>query len=70
VRVAAAGSRVMAGELAADPQAAIRRRRKAEKDARVQAWLETAGTGALAGRGLPAAEMIAADQCIDAQSGG
>jgi hypothetical protein len=54
--------------LAADPQAAIRRRQKAEKDARVQAWLETAGTGALAGRDLPAAEMIAADQRIDADA--
>jgi hypothetical protein len=31
--------------LAADPQAAIRRRRTAEKDARIQAWLGTAGTG-------------------------
>jgi hypothetical protein len=52
--------------LAADPQAGIRRRQKAEKDARVQAWLETSGTGALAGLGLPPAEMIAADQNIDA----
>jgi len=52
--------------LAADPEAGIRRRRRAEKDARVQAWLETSGTGALAGLGLPPAEMIAADQNIDA----
>jgi Domain of unknown function (DUF222) len=52
--------------LAADPQAGIRRRQRAEQDARVQAWLETSGTGALAGLGLPPAEMIAADQNIDA----
>ena len=54
--------------LATDPQAGIRRRRKAEKDARVEAWLESSGTGALAGRDLPAAEMIAADQCVDARA--
>ncbi len=52
--------------LAADPQAGIRRRQQAEKDARVDAWLETSGTGALAGRGLPPAEMIAADKRVDA----
>ena len=54
--------------LAADPQAGIRRRQRAEKDARVQAWLETSGTGALAGLGLPPAEMIAADQAVDADA--
>jgi hypothetical protein len=54
--------------LAADPRAGLRRRQKAEKDARVQAWLETSGTGALAGRDLPPAEMIAADQRIDADA--
>jgi hypothetical protein len=52
--------------LAADPQAAIRRREQAQRDARVEAWTETSGTGALAGRDLPPAEMIAADQRIDA----
>ncbi len=52
--------------LAADPQAGIRRRQRAEKNARVDAWTETSGTGALAGRGLPPAEMIAADKRVDA----
>ena len=54
------------GVLAADPQAGIRRRQRAEKNARVDAWTETSGTGALAGRDLPPAEMIAADQRVDA----
>ena len=49
-----------------DRLAGIRRRQQAEKDARVDAWTETSGTGALAGRGLPPAEMIAADQRVDA----
>jgi hypothetical protein len=52
--------------LAADPQAGIRRRQQAEKNARVEAWTETSGTGAMAGRGLPPAEMIAADKRVDA----
>ena len=51
--------------LAADPQAGIRRRQKAEKKARVDSWTETSGTGALAGRDLPPAEMIAADKRVD-----
>ena len=51
--------------LAADPQAGIRRRQRAEKKARVDAWTETSGTGALAGRDLPPAEMIAADKRVD-----
>ncbi len=52
--------------LAVDPRGGIRRRKKAEQDARVEAWTETAGTGALAGRDLPPAEVIAADKRIDA----
>ena len=56
--------------LAADPQAGIRRRQQAEKNARVDAWTETSGTGALAGRGLPPAEMIAADKRVDALARG
>ncbi|HEY7146100.1 MAG TPA: hypothetical protein VH637_17820 [Streptosporangiaceae bacterium] len=51
--------------LAADPQAAIKRRKRAEQDARVETWTETAGTGAIAGRDLPPAEAIAADRRID-----
>jgi len=52
--------------LAIDAEAAIKRRKKAEKDARVETWNETAGTSALAGRDLPPAHVIAADQHIDA----
>jgi hypothetical protein len=52
--------------LAIDPDAAIRRRERAEKDARVDAWQETSGTGALSGRDLPPAEVIAADKRLDA----
>lgn len=39
--------------LAIDAAAAIRRRKKAEKQARVETWTETAGTTALAGPDLP-----------------
>jgi hypothetical protein len=52
--------------LAVDPDAAISRRKKAEKDARVETWQETAGTGAIAGRDLPPAQAIAADKRIEA----
>jgi hypothetical protein len=53
--------------LAVDPGAAQRRKERAEKDARVEAWGEPGrGTAALAGRDLPAAEVIAADKRITA----
>ena len=52
--------------LAIDAAAANRRRKRAEKDARVETWTEAAGTAALAGRDLPPADVIAADQRIDA----
>jgi hypothetical protein len=52
--------------LVIDAAAAIRRRKKAEKDARVETWTEAAGTSALAGRDLPPAHVIAADQHLDA----
>jgi hypothetical protein len=52
--------------LAHDPQAAARRREKAEKDARVECWAEASGTGAIAGRDLDLAKVIAADQHLDA----
>jgi hypothetical protein len=54
--------------LAADPQAAIRRREKAQKDARVEVWTEESGTAAIAGRDLPPAEVIAADQQLTADA--
>jgi hypothetical protein len=52
--------------LAHDPEAAAKRRRKAEKDARVESWAEHRGTAALAGRDLPPAEVLAADEHVDA----
>ena len=52
---------------AVDPAAAERRKQRAEKDARVEAWAEPGrGTAGLAGRDLPAAEVIAADKRITA----
>ncbi len=52
--------------LAIDPDAARRRAERGRADARVEGWLEDSGNGALSGRELPAAEMIAADKRIDA----
>jgi hypothetical protein len=54
--------------LAVDPQAAIRRREEAQKDPRVSRWQEDAGTAALAGFGLPPAEVLEADQRITARA--
>jgi hypothetical protein len=52
---------------AVDPAAAERRKKRAEQDARVEAWTEPGrGTAALAGRDLPAAEVIAADKRLTA----
>ena len=51
--------------LAHDPDAARKKRQRAEKDARVETWAEHAGTAALAGRDLPPADVLAADKNID-----
>jgi len=51
-----------------DPEAVIRRRQQAEKDARVETWTEAAGTGALAGRDLPPTTVLAADKTLDADA--
>ena len=51
-----------------DPQAAVRRREKAQKDARVECWAEAAGTSAIAGRDLAPAGVIAADKTLDADA--
>jgi len=51
--------------LAIDPAAAIRRREKAQQDARVETWAEPSGAGAMAGRDLPPADVITADKRID-----
>jgi Domain of unknown function (DUF222) len=53
---------------ACDPEAAIRRRKKAEKEARVETWAEPAGTAALAGRDLAPASVVAADKNLDADA--
>ena len=54
--------------LAADPDAARRRREQAQREARVLRWREDAGTAALSGRDLPSAEVLAADQRISARA--
>ena len=54
--------------LAADPAAADRRREQAQRDARVERWAEHAGTAALAGRDLPPAGVLAADQHLSEQA--
>ena len=48
--------------LAADPDAARRQREEDLKDARVECWTDPAGTANLAGRSLPCAQTLAADQ--------
>jgi hypothetical protein len=52
--------------LAADPQAGRRRQHQARQDARVQAWEEASGNGALAGRELPAGRVLQADRHVSA----
>ena len=49
-----------------EPEALRRRAEKARADARVESWQEGSGNGALAGRELPPAELIAADERISA----
>jgi Domain of unknown function (DUF222)/HNH endonuclease len=46
--------------LAADPDAARRRREQAEQDARVEHWADPEGTASLAGRALPPAAALTA----------
>jgi uncharacterized protein DUF222 len=48
--------------IAVDPAAARKRKEKAQREARVERWEETAGTAALAGRDLPPAGVLAADK--------
>jgi hypothetical protein len=55
--------------LTADPAAARERKERAHRDARVEKWDEHAGTAALAGRDLPPAEVLAADQKLSALAG-
>jgi len=58
-------ARCHAAVLAHDPLAYLRRKKQAEKDARVECWTEHTGTAALAGRDLPRAATIAADKSLD-----
>jgi hypothetical protein len=55
---------------AADPHATRKRQEQAQREARVERWDEHAGTAALAGRDLPPAAVIAADQHISALARG
>jgi hypothetical protein len=55
-------SAVADAALAADPDAARRDREERLKDARVECWTDPTGTANLAGRDLPSAETLAADQ--------
>ena len=48
--------------LAADPEAARRRREEAEQEARVEHWADPEGTASLAGRGLPPAAALTASK--------
>jgi Domain of unknown function (DUF222) len=52
--------------IAADPTAARKRKEQALRGARVERWDEHAGTAALAGRDLPPAAVLAADQNLTA----
>jgi hypothetical protein len=49
-----------------DPAAARRRAERGRADARVEAWQEISGNGALAGRELPPGDAVAADRRITA----
>jgi hypothetical protein len=62
--------RVRAGRAVAsvDPEAARRRRERAQQDARVELWRDDAGTAALCGYNLPPDEALAADQAISARA--
>jgi Domain of unknown function (DUF222) len=74
-RIAPRAGQMTTGQLAAacqravlayDPQAAARRRQRAEREARVECWAEPSGTGSIAGRDLNLAGVIAADKHLDA----
>ena len=54
--------------VAVDPEAATRRREEAQKEPRVRRWQEDTGTAALAGDGLPAADVLSADQRLTARA--
>jgi hypothetical protein len=51
--------------VAHDPLAYLRRKKQAEKNARVECWTEHTGTAAIAGRDLDRAAVIVADKSLD-----
>jgi hypothetical protein len=51
--------------IAYDPEAYERRKKQAEKNARVECWTEPTGTAAIAGRDLDRTKTIAAEKSID-----
>jgi hypothetical protein len=59
------GARCHAAVVAHDPLAYLRRKKQAEKNARVECWAEDSGTAAIAGRDLDRALVIAADKSLD-----
>jgi hypothetical protein len=61
-------ARVAGAVKAHDPEAAERRKEKAQDDARVEVWAEAAGTAALAGRDLPPAGVMEGDKSLDADA--
>jgi hypothetical protein len=50
------------------PEKAEKRREKAARQARVERWAEASGNAGLAGRELPAAQVLAADQVLTARA--
>jgi hypothetical protein len=59
---------VVRAVLAVDPEAATRQREEAQKEPRLRRWREDAGTAALAGYGLPPADVLAADERLSARA--
>ncbi len=57
---------VAVAAIVADPAAADQRLAATQKQARVERWAEPGGTAALAGRDLPPADVLAADNRINA----
>jgi hypothetical protein len=51
-----------------DPDAYARRKKQAEKNARVECWTESAGTAAIAGRDLDRSVVICGDKNLDADA--
>jgi hypothetical protein len=51
-----------------DPDAYARRKKQAEKNARVECWTESAGTAAIAGRDLDRSLVVCGDKNLDADA--